>query len=312
MVTGVFTAAKDEWLLKHPKAPRAPRGSTKRRLYRISKLDHRIAVGLEYMQWVKGLDQVSGTKHKISDFCKHKWSYGRIVPKAVKVWIARCIQSAEEMTEGLRPWKAGSSLRRNKYALVPRQQRMRRYGLQGRPMWAPMLRETLFDWFLSVRASVKARLPAKLVLNKAKMIATEMLAEMRRINEFVRLPILDKNWLHRWKKEYGISLRKPTKRYKVNRTVLRDRLRAMWLTNIRIRALALVCLKKDLPICGFDQNGGLHERSRVQECWHVGSGRRDDSGLEGESRSVQSSSVPNDSSGFDPVPDRCARSWSAY
>ena len=47
----------------------------------------------------------------------------------------------------------------------------------------------------------------------------------------------------------------PTKRYKVNRTVLRDRLRAMWLTNIRIRALALVCLKKDLPICGFDQKG---------------------------------------------------------
>ena len=252
---GIFTAAKEEWLLKHQNAPRAPRGSTKRRANRLSKLDHRIAIGLEYMQWVKGFDRVGGSKLQVSNFCKHKWSHGRIVPKAVKMWVTRCIKSAEEITTGLQPWKVGTSLRRNKLALVPRQHRMRKYGNQGRPMWAPMLRETLFDWFLSIRASVKARLPVKLVLIKAKMIATEMLAEMRRINEFVRLPILDKNWLHRWKKEYCITLRKPTKRYKVKRTVLRERLRAMWLTNVRIRALALVCLKVDLPICGFDQKG---------------------------------------------------------
>ena len=41
----------------------------------------------------------------------------------------------------------------------------------------------------------------------------------------------------------------------MSRTKLRARLRAMWLTNVRVRALALVCLKKDLPIYGFDQKG---------------------------------------------------------
>ena len=122
-------------------------------------------------------------------------------------------------------------------------------------MMAPMLREALFDWFLSVRASVAARIPPKLVMHKAKMIATEMLGEMRRTGQFVRLPVIDRKWLSRWKRDYGISLRKPTKRYKVKRSVLVGRLRAMWLTNVRIRALALVCLGFDLPIYGFDQKG---------------------------------------------------------
>ena len=69
-------------------------------------------------------------------------------------------------------------------------------------MHAPMLREALFDWFCSVRASVAARIPPKLVLMKAKAFATEMLREMRRTGEFLTLPILDKRWLHGWKKEY--------------------------------------------------------------------------------------------------------------
>ena len=83
---------------------------------------------------------------------------------------------------------------------------------KGGPVLAPMLRESLFDWFLSVRASVAARISPKLVLLKAKMFATEMLGEMRRTNEFVRLPPLDKHWLHRWKREFGVSLHKPTKK----------------------------------------------------------------------------------------------------
>ena len=36
---------------------------------------------------------------------------------------------------------------------------------------------------------------------------------------------------------------------------MRGRLRAMWLTNVRVRALAKFCLGIDLPIYGFDQKG---------------------------------------------------------
>ena len=37
--------------------------------------------------------------------------------------------------------------------------------------------------------------------------------------------------------------------------MLLGRLRAMWLSNVRIRALAQFCLKLDPPIYGFDQKG---------------------------------------------------------
>ena len=90
---------------------------------------------------------------------------------------------------------------------------------------------------------------------KAQSIATEMLGEMRRTGEFLRLPILDSSWLRRWKKNYGVSFKKPNKKYKVKRSVLRGRLEAMWLTNVRIRALAQASLHIDIPIYGLDQKG---------------------------------------------------------
>ena len=78
---------------------------------------------------------------------------------------------------------------------------------------------------------------------------------MRRTVTFVTLPVLDRKWLERWRHDYGISFRMPTKRYKVKRDVLRCRLRSMWMTNIRIRALRKFCLGVGLPINGFDQKG---------------------------------------------------------
>ena len=52
-----------------------------------------------------------------------------------------------------------------------------------------------------------------------------------------------------------MSLRKPTKRFKARRDVLRGRLRSMWLSNARVRALAKACFGFDPPMIGFDQKG---------------------------------------------------------
>ena len=120
---------------------------------------------------------------------------------------------------------------------------------------APMLREATFDWFLSIRASVAQRISAKLVLKQAKVYFKMMVGEMARTGVFANMPILDSQWLRRWKKEHGISFKKPNKRYKCKRSTLRGRLRAMWLTNVRFRALAQCCLQIDMPMYGFDQKG---------------------------------------------------------
>ena len=120
----------------------------------------------------------------------------------------------------------------------------------------PMLRETLYDWFLSVRSAVATRIPPKVVRMKADALATSLVQEMGRTGEFLQIPKIDESgWLRRWKRDYNVSLRKPNKRYKCNRPTLRGRLRAMWVTNARIRALALYCLGRELDIWGFDQKG---------------------------------------------------------
>ena len=253
---GTFLAARDEWLSSLCPAEPSSGKKKNRNLQRLTKLDHRIALGLEYLAWSGSQSTLDSSKFQLAAFCKHKWG---LVPvtKARKMWVTRCIKAAQAVADQSQPWKVGPSLQqqsKNKKICL-RQFRLRQFGLQGRPVMAPMLREGLFDWFCSIRASVLTRIPPKLVLLQAKAIASAMLHEMRRTGMFVSLPVLDKHWLQRWKHSCGVSLRKPTKRYKVKRSVMRGRLRAMWVTNVRVRALAKFTLGIDLPIYGFDQKG---------------------------------------------------------
>ena len=192
------------------------------------------------------------------------------MPKAQKVWVQRAIKEAMQVSTNDQPWKVGTALRLSRQAIVPRSLRLRNYGRQGAPVLAPMLREALFDWFLCIRTCVAARIPPKLVLLKAKRIATELLSEMRKTGRFIRLPVLNRKWLQTWKREYGVSLRKPTKRFKVRRDVLRGRLRSMWLSNVRIRALAKACFGFDPPMIGFDQKGIYMNEAGAEQCRDAG------------------------------------------
>ena len=98
-----------------------------------------------------------------------------------------------------------------------------------------------------------AYVPAKVVLLKAKQVGTEIVKQMQTSGCFIDLPVLDKNWLYRWKTDFRVSLRKPNTKYKCSRSMLRARLRAMWLTNVRIRALAWFALGINLTRYDWDQ-----------------------------------------------------------
>ena len=77
--------------------------------------------------------------------------------------------------------------------------------------------------------------------------------EMRRIKAFVRLPKITKDWLRGWRREFGASLRKPTRRYKVNKATLLERLKVMWSNTLKFRLLAKYSLGHDLIAWGVDQ-----------------------------------------------------------
>ncbi len=67
------------------------------------------------------------------------------------------------------------------------------------------------------------------------------------------VPEITGPWLWRWRKQYGVSLRTPNRRWKVSRSVFDLRLRIMWATMIRVRPLCWLTFLYDPVVHGFDQ-----------------------------------------------------------
>jgi len=109
-----------------------------------------------------------------------------------------------------------------------------------------LIREFLWDWFVDIRRSVATTISPKFMLFKAREIAGMIVNEQRKIGAFEPLPVLDRHWLQRFKRDKGIVFRKPNLRYKCSKVVLLRRLRAMWLNVFRVRRLAEHFLKTDL------------------------------------------------------------------
>ena len=118
---------------------------------------------------------------------------------------------------------------------------------------APALREELFQWFCQVRGLCKGRLPLKVLECKARSLHKQFVKAALAARLPPRVPAISSTWLHRFRRDYSISLRAPNRRWKVPRWVLLHRLKVMWSNTIRLRCLALVLLGYDLSADGFDQ-----------------------------------------------------------
>jgi len=132
---------------------------------------------------------------------------------------------------------------------------MRRRILQGAPYKTPLIRELLWDWFVDMRASIASNISPKFMLMKARSIADRILLEQRKLGLVEPMPVIDKHWLMRFKKDKCIVFRRPNQRFKCSREKLLRRLRAMWLNVIRVRRFAELTLGSDLAeaIYGVDE-----------------------------------------------------------
>jgi hypothetical protein len=139
---------------------------------------------------------------------------------------------------------------------TPDRRLMRRRVSQGPPFKCPLIREYLWDWFVDIRRSVASSISPKFVLMKAKSIAGDILKAQRTTGCYGPLPVLDRHWLLRWKRDKGVVFRKPNCRFKASKQVMTTRLRAMWLNTVRMRRLAQRLLGKDL----HDQMYGVDEK----------------------------------------------------
>ena len=123
----------------------------------------------------------------------------------------------------------------------------------GRPYKATPLREALFDWFCCVRGAVRGRIPLVCLRKQAELLRDLYVREHIKRGTPCHAPIIKAEWLRNWRREYGVSLRMPNRKWKVSRAVLKERLEIMWLNVIRVRALIKEHFGYDPVIIGFDQ-----------------------------------------------------------
>ena len=118
----------------------------------------------------------------------------------------------------------------------------------GRPPKAPTLRDNLFEWFCSVRGSVKGRLPLSALRYQAERLRALYIATAAKLLRPVRVPKITSRWLSQFRREKHISLRLPNKRWKIPRHVFMERNQIAWLNNIRVRYWILLATGQE-PEC---------------------------------------------------------------
>ena len=84
------------------------------------------------------------------------------------------------------------------------------------------VRQALSTWFVDVRESLKGRLSRTMLKLKANELYDEWVRE-NPTPESERLKFRNQ-WIKMWEEEYGISLRKPDKRYSIKNEDLIKRL----------------------------------------------------------------------------------------
>jgi hypothetical protein len=197
-------------------------------------------------------------ERSVQDFMTTIRAYPGQVPKKDRVWLASCKALAVVDEQNLRSLAIHSCGGRKPTRAVGRtleSSLMRRRQRQGPPYKCPLIRELLWDWFVDIRRSVCTTISPKFVLLKARELADSILKIQRSTGTFGQMPIIDKHWLLRWKRDKGVVFRKPNMRFKCSKQVMLERLRAMWLNCIRVRRLAERTIGRDLSeaIYGIDE-----------------------------------------------------------
>ena len=167
---------------------------------------------------------------------------------------------------------APTQLRRSKASLhALSNARRRQHKEQGRPVSCPWLRQNLYEWFVATRYSIDwkkvqqgfrtrhskkcmARFSRALMRQKAKQLLQDFCRESLMWGIKLQTVQLSPRWFHNWESEYGLSMRKPNRKYKVPKAVMAERLEVGWCNVARVRALCLATLGYDPEIENWDQS----------------------------------------------------------
>jgi hypothetical protein len=134
---------------------------------------------------------------------------------------------------------------KNTHGKSGREKKRQRGG--GRHYKLSVLRQELFEWFLARRASTSSLVTQARILRDA-IIVTALKRKVR-----VNVPVLNRMWFLRWRREYQVSLRLPNRWWKVKAWILHERVVISWLNAIRWRRLCYLAFGYEPVVEGFDQ-----------------------------------------------------------
>ena len=88
----------------------------------------------------------------------------------------------------------------------------------GRKAKATDFRDELFEWFIDVRTCLKGRLPRPLFINYAKDLYADWMSRQPNPVPESQMLKFSNPWIQSWMNEYGVSLKKPNKRYAISQS----------------------------------------------------------------------------------------------
>lgn len=140
----------------------------------------------------------------------------------------------------------------------------------GRHRSAAILRELLMEWYGVIRHSVDCkimvRFPKQVLLVKAQMLQQEYCAQCLLIGIAPEKVDVTGRWLNELLDEYRVSDRKPNRKFKVPRSVLKERLEIWWVVVARLRILVFLHFGYEPVAKNIDQSPFHGNEAGSQAC----------------------------------------------
>ncbi len=150
---------------------------------------------------------------------------------------------------------------------------------QGPHRKCSWLRQAMFEWWSSIRHSVDwkaikqgmrsdgkepkkiARFTQSMLQTKATQLMSEYVTEHLRLGTRPAAVKLRSRWWASWRKDFGLSMRHPNRKYKCPLPVLEERLERGWLNVFRVRAACVLLTQQDPEMENFDQSPFHHNET---------------------------------------------------
>ena len=94
----------------------------------------------------------------------------------------------------------------------------------GRKKSVPEAHEAMYDWFIDIRSSLKARLTKSMFKVQCKIFYEQWLSQQENEVPEEKKIVFSNKWIRGWMQEYNLSLRTPNKRFQIKQADREERI----------------------------------------------------------------------------------------